>query len=301
MKPWPKELSWKKPQRWQARRQAAHGRRCLRLEIGSVRLELVSVQDGSPGGRDAQARPENPAIISAIFCRRRRSRRSRALCANCTEAIVETPDKGRARKTNGEARGRVNDRKKWLKPYPNAAWRENVEVLLVALAVAMGIRTFFLQPFKIPTGSMQPTLFGVTSMPDATHGSDEFYQQANFQVPSGLARIREWFAGVSYVACEGQGRWRLAPLQPPFKILIFNIYQKDRYRWTKLIGFFFRRTMAGYTLQQRAGLMPGRTYHQGEQVVRCASSAATICSWIASLIIFARPNRGEIIVFETKG
>ena len=52
---------------------------------------------------------------------------------------------------------------KWLKPYPNAAWRENVEVLLVALAVAMGIRTFFLQPFKIPTGSMQPTLFGVTS------------------------------------------------------------------------------------------------------------------------------------------
>src|SRR6266849_1416509 len=51
---------------------------------------------------------------------------------------------------------------KWLKPYPNAAWRENVEVLLVALAVAMGIRTFFLQPFKIPTGSMQPTLFGVT-------------------------------------------------------------------------------------------------------------------------------------------
>ena len=52
---------------------------------------------------------------------------------------------------------------KWLKPYPNAAWRENVEVLLVALAVAMGIRTFFLQPFKIPTGSMQPTLYGVTS------------------------------------------------------------------------------------------------------------------------------------------
>ena len=52
---------------------------------------------------------------------------------------------------------------KWLKPYPNAGIRENVEVLLVALAVAMGIRTFFLQPFKIPTGSMQPTLFGVTS------------------------------------------------------------------------------------------------------------------------------------------
>jgi signal peptidase I len=52
---------------------------------------------------------------------------------------------------------------KWLKPYPNAAIRENIEVLLVALAVAMAIRTFFAQPFKIPTGSMQPTLFGVTT------------------------------------------------------------------------------------------------------------------------------------------
>ncbi len=64
---------------------------------------------------------------------------------------------------------------KWLKPYPNAAWRENVEVLLVALTVAMGIRTFFLQPFKIPTGSMQPTLFGVTSVPDFTRSYDAIH------------------------------------------------------------------------------------------------------------------------------
>ena len=32
---------------------------------------------------------------------------------------------------------------KWLKPYPHAMWRENVEVLLVAVAVAMSLRTFF--------------------------------------------------------------------------------------------------------------------------------------------------------------
>src|SRR5882672_8330689 len=35
---------------------------------------------------------------------------------------------------------------KCLKPYPNAGYRENVEVLLVAIAVAMAIRTFILQP-----------------------------------------------------------------------------------------------------------------------------------------------------------
>ena len=52
---------------------------------------------------------------------------------------------------------------KWIKPYPYAEWRDNVEVFLVAIVVAMGIRTFFLQPFKIPTGSMQPTLYGITT------------------------------------------------------------------------------------------------------------------------------------------
>src|ERR1017187_10423587 len=44
--------------------------------------------------------------------------------------------------------------------------RENVEVLLVAVIVAMAVRTFFIQPFKIPTGSMQPTLYGVYPPPN---------------------------------------------------------------------------------------------------------------------------------------
>ncbi len=51
-------------------------------------------------------------------------------------------------------------------PVRGGALRENFEVLVVAIAVAMGLRAYFIQPFKIPTGSMQPTLYGITATSD---------------------------------------------------------------------------------------------------------------------------------------
>ena len=39
--------------------------------------------------------------------------------------------------------------------------RNILDILAVAFAVAFGIRALYLQPFKIPTSSMQPTLFGI--------------------------------------------------------------------------------------------------------------------------------------------
>lgn len=45
------------------------------------------------------------------------------------------------------------------RPWPRA--REFVEIAAVAGAVAMALRCYFIQPFRIPTGSMMPTLCGV--------------------------------------------------------------------------------------------------------------------------------------------
>ena len=45
--------------------------------------------------------------------------------------------------------------------------REWLDIIAVALAVAFGIRGLFLQPFKIPTSSMQPTLYGIHYMKPA--------------------------------------------------------------------------------------------------------------------------------------
>lgn len=52
-------------------------------------------------------------------------------------------------------------------PRVKMGWLGDIlDVLVVALMVAMGVRGLFIQPFKIPTGSMQPTLFGIHYMRD---------------------------------------------------------------------------------------------------------------------------------------
>ena len=43
------------------------------------------------------------------------------------------------------------------KIYPKTFWTDNLEVALVAAIIVIGVRTFFFQPFIIPTNSMFPT------------------------------------------------------------------------------------------------------------------------------------------------
>lgn len=181
---------------------------------------------------------------------------------------------------------------KWLKPYPHAAWRENIEVLLVALAVAMGIRTFCLQPFKIPTGSMQPTLFGVTSV--------NLLENPEEKIPSGLERIRQWFGGVSYVEVIAKEDGELLHVGKPWRLLIFQIRQTLQVG-NRTYNLWFPPDYGGQTLEGRAGLRYRQFYRKGEPIVRLKVRAGDHLFVDRFTYNFRRPHRGEIIVFETKG
>ena len=213
---------------------------------------------------------------------------------------------------------------KWLKPYPHAAWRENVEVLLVALAVAMAIRTFFLQPFKIPTGSMQPTLFGVTSKPDfgpvynlmilnaepaaVRKAFDQQLQaQKSMAIPTGWERVKQWFEGASYVHVVAQNDGVIKKVSPVTKLLIFNIKQSFWIGSTNDDSLGVEHTMwfppdfGESDIVHRGGLFPGRFYHQGDDVVKLCVRAGDHLFVDRLTFNFCKPDRGEIVVFATVG
>jgi signal peptidase I len=223
-------------------------------------------------------------------------------------------------------RGRMNVKaeelqfaaEKNLKAYPHAAWRENVEVLLVALSVAMAIRTFFLQPFKIPTGSMQPTLFGVTATPDFSRlwegfrdedrARAEFQRQLEIQknlvIPTGWKRVKEWIEGNSYVHFVAPVDGSIDLIGPVTHFLIFNIKQTFVFAGVEHTLWFppdFGETQNVDPLKFRAGLFPGRAYRQGDDVIKLRMTAGDHLFVDRLTYNFRRPARGDTIVFETAG
>jgi signal peptidase I len=215
-----------------------------------------------------------------------------AAMASCQKAVANNADKAALEKQMENLEQAAN---KWLKPYPNAAWRENVEVLLVALTVAMGIRTFFLQPFKIPTGSMQPTLFGVTS--------ENLIEKPDYKIPTGWTRVRQWFEGASYLHLVAKADGPVEAVDHPVRFLIFNLWQKLVAGGKPYLIWLppdYGAPPSG-TLEARAGLQSDHSYRKGEDILKLRVNAGDHLFVDRITYNFRPPKRGEIIVFATQG
>jgi signal peptidase I len=202
---------------------------------------------------------------------------------------------------------------KWLQPYPHRATRENIEVILVAIAVAMAIRTFFLQPMKIPTGSMQPTLYGITC--------ENLKDKPGFQVPRGLDWfVQKFFYGTTYyhvvAKCDGAIEAIDAPREAyPWVRAIPGL---GKLRWFKKqefrVGNQIHKVNAppsylparpgvpsDYLVFHYSGVDPGHSFRKGDDVIKLKVVAGDHLFVNRMTYNFRHPKRGEIIIFETTG
>jgi signal peptidase I len=178
--------------------------------------------------------------------------------------------------------------RKWFRPYPNPGVRENVKEFLVAVVTILGFTTFFLQLTKIPTGSMQPTLFGITQ---------EDLRGKNVELPSFFkALVLYWTQGVSYKHMVAPEDGQITGIGEP-RVLIPFVKRQDIYFNRKPLTMWFPPE----DLQKRAQLWPGMFFKKGEDIIKLKVVAGDHLLVDRFTYNFRHPKRGEIFVFKTKG
>jgi signal peptidase I len=178
--------------------------------------------------------------------------------------------------------------RKWFKPYPNPGVRENVKEFLVAVVTILAFTTFFLQLTKIPTGSMQPTLYGITH--EDLRGSD-------FELPPfWVGLYRYWVYGVSYKHLVAPEDGTLTAIEQPRVVLPFVKKQRFFFNGKPITTWF-----PPDSFESRAQLYPGQQYRKGEDIIKLKVIAGDHLLVDRFTYNFRRPDRGEIIVFKTKG
>lgn len=157
-------------------------------------------------------------------------------------------------------------------------WRENLEVLTVAVAVAMAFRTYFIQPFKIPTGSMQPTLYGIHYFKqDAAAWFDRW--------PLKLGTWLIWGSWFQEFPAQTTGI-----LQGPF----FEFNNNTEALYT--VGGVVHRIPRDMALR---GIRPGDTVFQG-QILACGRRQIGDHIFVDKVRWnFMPPRRGQVSVFKT--
>src|SRR6202163_1078166 len=161
-------------------------------------------------------------------------------------------------------------------------WRENCEVILVAIVVAVGIRSYFLQPFKIPTGSMQPTLNGIIGHPSTA------------TAPNILRQIGEFIMlGRNYIDVVSRQNDQVLQIEQK-KFLFFFTFSRLICQHQKFLVY-----VPPETLIHDFNVFPERVCRRDEIIARGAVDTGDQVFVDKLSYNFVKPHRGDVFVFRT--
>ncbi len=188
---------------------------------------------------------------------------------------------------------------------------ENVEVIFVAIVIALGIRAYIAQPFQIPTGSMQPTLNGITA--EAT---------AEDPRPGPIGWVASLFSSTRHINVVSDHTGYLDDQQPitEHRFLIFMPYCKLHFRdgHTIKINAPQRQLLDELQLVKHIhsqpvettndtpdrrmvyGLRGGEHIQEGQLLARGTVRNGDHVLVDKFSYHFRTPTRGEVFVFTTK-
>lgn len=167
---------------------------------------------------------------------------------------------------------------------PHRDLAENIEAIFVAVVLAVGFSAYFLKPFKIPTGSMQPTLYGMTGHPSEAPLPDPLHRAFDFI-----------HLGRSYLSLKASVREEVLGLTESTTLNFFTFTDV-------LTTAGHHRLFAPKDVVYRDfGVHPGRIYEAGKTIVQGYVQAGDQVFVERMTYQFRNPSRGDVFVFTTSG
>lgn len=180
-----------------------------------------------------------------------------------------------------------------LPGFKRSAVVELAESFFVIMVVFLGIRTYYAQPFRIPTGSMQPTLNGII-----VHHVEE--------LPSAPVRLWDMLTlGSSYVEAVADMPKRLVNITDHPKYLLFTETVLSFDDHTEVHVPSAKGAVIQYLREQGkiteslTGLRLG-SFRAGETIIRARVDAGDMVIVNRVAYHFRLPKRGETFVFDTR-